>query len=276
MELERGDEKISASFGGHYGGEEIASGEVCGVFASPPDSSLDGISGDEMHEEVCSESATPPGPTSDCISDFEMHASTDNEDSGMLLETNDAPDSLSEASRVAVDAPSDMVLDDCSDSEVPAEVLFEGGWMPGKNCGKFDSVFDAPLARVLTTNLFINLRRLPTAHCKNMLHHLQSGQEPVRRNFPDRAASALLGISHRRARRVHDAVRDNNWNPSLEEESVEAEGFSATVSSDNNIAAFSSFAPLFGNDSAGREKIVFMGVGSQSFRGVVCCPERKI
>ena len=64
-------------------------------------------------------------------------------------------------------------------------------------------------AQVLITNCFINLTRLQGSLCGDIVSRLlpPPSHRPVR-NFPDRAASALLGIGLFAARTVHNQVRD--------------------------------------------------------------------
>jgi len=91
-----------------------------------------------------------------------------------------------------------------------------GGWQPGVNCGVYLSHRDhLPViqAQVLITNVYLNLKRLPPAVAKALWLSLNPGVVCIKRNFADRLASKLMGVSQSRARTLHNHLRDRGWIP---------------------------------------------------------------
>ena len=128
---------------------------------------------------------------------------------GMVVESSSEKDGSSVRSEPA----GGMDLDQGSDTNMESAVESVSGWRPGRDCGRFDS-FDEPLVKVILTNLFLNVSRLPSALTKTLLEALlpKGARSPIR-NFPDRVIQMLTGVSQSRGRRTHDQVRDNGWDP---------------------------------------------------------------
>ena len=96
---------------------------------------------------------------------------------------------------------------DLSEHEIDAEE-HTSAWRPAEDCGVWSTPWGEQ-AQVLITNCFINLKRLPGSLCCDIVSRLlPPPNQPPTRNFPDRAAAALLGIGLLAARTVQDQVRD--------------------------------------------------------------------
>ena len=102
----------------------------------------------------------------------------------------------------------------------PTGIEYHGGWQPGLNTGSFLDARAAPpqiQARVLIANGYLNLKRLSPALCTTVWSCLSPGGPAVVKNFADRLASKLLGVSHSMARRIHDGLRESSWDPAVGE-----------------------------------------------------------
>ena len=89
-------------------------------------------------------------------------------------------------------------------------------WHPGEDCGKYVRGNEAPpqiQAQVLITNVYLNLRRLPTSVAKAVWSGLAPQGPSIVRNFADRLCSKFMGISHSMARTIHDRLQRNGWIP---------------------------------------------------------------
>ena len=89
-------------------------------------------------------------------------------------------------------------------------------WRPSVDCGIYRTgrVDSAEVeAQVLSVNVCLNLKRLPSSFAKSLWSCLTLGGPGIVCNFDDRLASKLMGISHSKARKIHERVRGNNWIP---------------------------------------------------------------
>ena len=89
-------------------------------------------------------------------------------------------------------------------------------WRPSVDCGIYMTghVDSAEVeAQVLSVNVCLNLKRLPSSFAKSLWSCLTLGGPGIVYNFDDRLASKLMGISHSKARKIHERVRGNNWIP---------------------------------------------------------------
>ena len=89
-------------------------------------------------------------------------------------------------------------------------------WRPSVDCGIYMAgrVDSAEVeAQVLSVNVCLNLKRLPSSFAKSLWSCLTPGGPGIVCNFADRLASKLMGISHSKARKIHERERGNNWIP---------------------------------------------------------------
>ena len=78
--------------------------------------------------------------------------------------------------------------------------------------------------QVLFANLYLNARRLGSRLGKALLDRLlpAGGPNPTR-NYADRVVAQMAGVSRTRARRAHDKLRDNAWDPCEDAQDFEDE-----------------------------------------------------
>ena len=154
----------------------------------------------------------------------------------MKSKLNDSPASASGGSMsrlgsdVGSDAGSDtgMYLSDSEGSDagmrIPEEEEGQGvdtcpsAWHPGKDCGQWMSGLKdfSVQAQVLICNVYLNLRRLPSKVAATALGALSREGSAATRNFADKLAAALLGLSFHAARTVYNRVSDK-WRPEQRE-----------------------------------------------------------
>ena len=131
-------------------------------------------------------------------------------------------DSADEMSSKEMDIDSDLSLaspppeahdgSDCPVQGAPSS----NSWRPSVDCGIYMTgrVDSAEVeAQVLSVNVCLNLKRLPSSFAKSLWSCLTPGGPGIVCNFADRFASKLMGISHSKARKIHERVRGNNWIP---------------------------------------------------------------
>ena len=83
-----------------------------------------------------------------------------------------------------------MQLEGCGDETRPLECTTHT-WVPGRNCGNYDTHFKTPIAQALVTNIYLNLCRLPAHLCKSMHRCLLPNARVPKRNFADLLAADL-------------------------------------------------------------------------------------
>jgi len=138
-------------------------------------------------------------------------SSSSSESGGMGLPSDSDARSDSEGGPAGVHDSEGMTLPDIDEGSTPTP-----SWTPGANCGLWiqGKLGLGMEAQVLLANAYVNLRRLPSSICKTMLGHLLAqGEALPRRNYPDRLASALFGISRSTCRWVYEQMVRCSWQP---------------------------------------------------------------
>ena len=169
--------------------------EVCSQPPGPSPSAGGGSATSSPRSPHCRELAGDPSPVGMCASDPEMQLDSVESDDDNADDLHGDTMALGEFS------------DDSGGPDVEA-----GGWRPGINCGQW-LVGKRGLgtqAQVLIANVYLNLRLLPAKICQAVLSHLGVR---VTRNFADRLAGRLCGVSHSTGRWVHDRLSALGWQP---------------------------------------------------------------
>ena len=90
-------------------------------------------------------------------------------------------------------------------------------WTVGRDCGTWISHGGTNAARLQTsrallTNLFVNVRRLPSSLAQAVLQALRP-QTRIATRVVDCVVSALCGVGQNLARQHFNAIRSNTWDP---------------------------------------------------------------
>ena len=172
---------------------------------------LSDSSGEFSDEEMDVGSEMSPG--SSCKKEVKPYGSScssgmdlgDSEQEGELVGSISLPAS-SEEERGGDEMMDGVDLEMCSAQGASCS----NSWRPGVDCGLYITGRDAPpqvQAQVLMANVYLNLKRLPASIAKAVWSSLTPGAPCIVRNFADRLASKLMGISHSLSRKIHDRAR---------------------------------------------------------------------
>ena len=178
--------------------------------------SADEMSSKEMDIDSDLSLASPPPEAhdgSDCSSSMDWN---DKEPPrgmirGMSLSASSEEEGQDESEGREMDLE-DSDVEMCSVQGAPSS----NSWRPSVDCGIYMTgrVDSAEVqAQVLIVNVYLNLKRLPSSFAKGLWSCLTPDGPGIVCNFADRLASKLMGISHSKARKIHERVRGNNRIP---------------------------------------------------------------
>ena len=178
--------------------------------------SADEMSSKEMDIDSDLSLASPPPEAhdgSDCSSSMDWNDTEPPRGMirGMSLSASSEEEGQDESEGREMDLE-DSDVEMCSVQGAPSS----NSWRPSVDCGIYMTgrVDSAEVqAQVLIVNVYLNLKRLPSSFAKSLWSCLTPGGPGIVCNFADRLASKLMGISHSKARKIHERVRGNNWIP---------------------------------------------------------------